>query len=86
MERFQLFGDHLGHGLMDAPVKVHRNAEIVAGGLANRRDSFHYSRDLAKGIDVVHLLRGIHFDRRESTRYLFPGGVADIRRAITANP
>ena len=82
----KLFGEHLSHGLLHAPVEIHADAQVIAHRVTDRGDGGHGGVDLGVGVDDLHLFAAIELDGLEASRHHVLGVGGHIRGAIPADP
>ncbi len=83
---FQLLGENLGHRPVDAAVEVDADADIGADRLADSGDGFNSLFHLVVGVDDLHLLAAVEFDRLEAAGDDLLGIVGDVGGAVAADP
>ncbi len=71
---------------MHTSVEVDADADVLADGLAHRRDPGDDLLDLHVGVDVFHLLAGVHLQRREARRDLPCRCLPNLGRTVAADP
>ena len=82
----KLLGQYLGHGPVQAAMKVHRDAEFRPHRLAQRADPFQHRIDLGVAVDPGHFLGRQHLDGGEAPRGHLFGTGHDIVRPVAADP
>ncbi|MNJ40792.1 hypothetical protein D3C77_356940 [compost metagenome] len=82
----QGFGQHLGHRLMYAAMKIHTNAKIRTRGHPDRIYPFYNLIHLMIAIDILHLFRGVHLNRSKAGLLLLQCRLPYIARPIPADP
>ncbi len=75
-----------GHGLVDPAVKIHRNAQSVAHGLADRRHALHRRIEFVVVIDPPQLVRRVHLDGPIALRYGLARRFGRVARMVPAYP
>ncbi len=86
MVRLERLGEHLGHGLVHAAMKVDSHLDVVAAYFANGGNAVDHRLHLVIGVNVMKLLCGIHLDRLESAVKTTLSLLGHIGRTISANP
>ncbi len=84
--RFEFVRQHFRHRLVDAPVKIDRDAEVRADGVAHRRHPLDHRFDLGERIDVAQFFGRVHLDRREAERLALQRFGGHVGGTVAADP